>query len=149
MKIRLGCFVQFWAMQDRPTNSVFIVIRLQILKGLEMESRMHIRFLDVDTTTMRCGKSSSTSWRTKFFCCHSFFFLIKQEILPSSDVDRTKKMFSICKFNNCRCKLSFSHFEKKFNTVFCMFFFLSLLKEYCRFCHMGNEKVFFPIIFYL
>ncbi|CAG5925331.1 unnamed protein product [Menidia menidia] len=31
----------------------------QILKGLEMESRMHIRFLDVDTTTMRCGKSSS------------------------------------------------------------------------------------------
>ncbi|XP_075882118.1 calcineurin B homologous protein 3-like [Nelusetta ayraudi] len=33
----------------------------QILKGLEMESRMHIRFLDVDTTTMRCGKSSSTS----------------------------------------------------------------------------------------
>lgn len=33
----------------------------QILKGLEMESRMHIRFLDVDTTTMRCGKS--TSWR--------------------------------------------------------------------------------------
>lgn len=31
----------------------------QILKGLEMESRMHIRFLDVDTITMRCGKSSS------------------------------------------------------------------------------------------
>ncbi|XP_054629591.1 tescalcin a isoform X2 [Dunckerocampus dactyliophorus] len=31
----------------------------QILKGLEMESRMHIRFLDVDTTTMRCGKSNS------------------------------------------------------------------------------------------
>ncbi|KAM3611390.1 uncharacterized protein V6R79_017721 [Siganus canaliculatus] len=31
----------------------------QILKGLEMESRMHIRFLDVDTTTMRCGKASS------------------------------------------------------------------------------------------
>ncbi|XP_022068815.1 tescalcin a [Acanthochromis polyacanthus] len=31
----------------------------QILKGLEMESRMHIRFLDVDTTTMRCGKSKS------------------------------------------------------------------------------------------
>lgn len=31
----------------------------QILKGLEMESRMHIRFLDVDTTTMRCGKSTS------------------------------------------------------------------------------------------
>ncbi|KAG8011896.1 Calcineurin B-like proteinous protein 3, partial [Nibea albiflora] len=30
-----------------------------ILKGLEMESRMHIRFLDVDTTTMRCGKSTS------------------------------------------------------------------------------------------
>ncbi|KAG7489272.1 calcineurin B-likeous protein 3 [Solea senegalensis] len=31
----------------------------QILKGLEMESRMHIRFLDVDTSTMRCGKSTS------------------------------------------------------------------------------------------
>ncbi|XP_040897272.1 tescalcin a [Toxotes jaculatrix] len=31
----------------------------QILKGLEMESRMHIRFLDVDTTTMRCGRSTS------------------------------------------------------------------------------------------
>uniref|UniRef100_A0A3Q2YUW7 Calcineurin B homologous protein 3 n=1 Tax=Hippocampus comes TaxID=109280 RepID=A0A3Q2YUW7_HIPCM len=31
----------------------------QILKGLEMESRMHIRFLDVDTTTMRCGKATS------------------------------------------------------------------------------------------
>ncbi|XP_056144278.1 tescalcin a [Lampris incognitus] len=32
---------------------------VQILKGLEMESRMHIRFLDVDTPTMRCGKGSS------------------------------------------------------------------------------------------
>ncbi|XP_034547954.1 tescalcin a [Notolabrus celidotus] len=31
----------------------------QILKGLEMESRMHIRFLDVDTIAMRCGKSTS------------------------------------------------------------------------------------------
>ncbi|XP_061622831.1 tescalcin a isoform X3 [Phyllopteryx taeniolatus] len=31
----------------------------QILKGLEMESRMHIRFLDVDTTTMRCGKATA------------------------------------------------------------------------------------------
>ncbi|XP_077417671.1 tescalcin a isoform X2 [Vanacampus margaritifer] len=31
----------------------------QILKGLEMESRMHIRFLDMDTTTMRCGKATS------------------------------------------------------------------------------------------
>ncbi|XP_071391465.1 tescalcin a [Centroberyx affinis] len=31
----------------------------QILKGLEMESRMHIRFLDVDTTTMHCGKPAS------------------------------------------------------------------------------------------
>ncbi|XP_032372791.1 tescalcin a [Etheostoma spectabile] len=31
----------------------------QILKGLEMESRMHIRFLDVDTPTLRCGKSTS------------------------------------------------------------------------------------------
>ncbi|KAL6114815.1 tesc [Pungitius sinensis] len=31
----------------------------QILKGLEMETRMHIRFLDVDTTTMRCGKFTS------------------------------------------------------------------------------------------
>ncbi|XP_033974160.1 tescalcin a [Trematomus bernacchii] len=31
----------------------------EILKGLEMESRMHIRFLDVDTSTMRCGKSQS------------------------------------------------------------------------------------------
>lgn len=29
----------------------------QILKSLEMESRMHIRFLDVDTSTMHCGKS--------------------------------------------------------------------------------------------
>lgn len=27
----------------------------QILKGLEMESRMFIRFLDVDTSTMHCG----------------------------------------------------------------------------------------------
>ncbi|XP_078107451.1 tescalcin a [Sander vitreus] len=31
----------------------------QILKGLEMETRMHIRFLDVDTPTLRCGKSTS------------------------------------------------------------------------------------------
>ncbi|XP_042337074.1 calcineurin B homologous protein 3-like, partial [Plectropomus leopardus] len=31
----------------------------QILKGLEMETRMHIRFLDVDTTTIGCGKSTS------------------------------------------------------------------------------------------
>ncbi|XP_026177748.1 tescalcin a isoform X3 [Mastacembelus armatus] len=31
----------------------------QILKGLEMESRMYIRFLDVDTTTMHCGKSTA------------------------------------------------------------------------------------------
>ncbi|XP_029999689.1 tescalcin a [Sphaeramia orbicularis] len=31
----------------------------QILKGLEMESRMHIRFLDVDAPTMHCGKSKS------------------------------------------------------------------------------------------
>ncbi|XP_063752778.1 tescalcin a isoform X2 [Eleginops maclovinus] len=31
----------------------------EILKGLEMESRMNIRFLDVNTTTMRCGKSQS------------------------------------------------------------------------------------------
>ncbi|XP_041856596.1 tescalcin a isoform X1 [Melanotaenia boesemani] len=31
----------------------------QILKGLEMESRMHIRFLDVDTITMHCGKSTT------------------------------------------------------------------------------------------
>ncbi|KAM4576786.1 tescalcin a [Odontesthes bonariensis] len=31
----------------------------QILKGLEMETRMHIRFLDVDTITMRCGKSTT------------------------------------------------------------------------------------------
>lgn len=29
----------------------------QILSGLEMESRMHIRFLDVDTVTMRCDRS--------------------------------------------------------------------------------------------
>uniref|UniRef100_A0A8C6TVZ4 Calcineurin B homologous protein 3 n=1 Tax=Neogobius melanostomus TaxID=47308 RepID=A0A8C6TVZ4_9GOBI len=28
----------------------------QILSGLEMESRMHIRFLDVDTNTMRCDR---------------------------------------------------------------------------------------------
>ncbi|XP_077570782.1 tescalcin a isoform X4 [Stigmatopora nigra] len=33
----------------------------QILNGLEMESRMHIRFLDVDTSTVRCGKAGSTS----------------------------------------------------------------------------------------
>lgn len=38
---------------------MLLSLLLQILKGLEMESRMHIRFLDVDTTTMRCGKSSS------------------------------------------------------------------------------------------
>ncbi|CAB1425477.1 unnamed protein product [Pleuronectes platessa] len=31
----------------------------QILKGLEMETRMHIRFLDVGTATMRCGRSTS------------------------------------------------------------------------------------------
>ncbi|KAM6930867.1 tescalcin a [Xenentodon cancila] len=31
----------------------------QILKGLELESRMHIRFLDMDTTTMHCGRSST------------------------------------------------------------------------------------------
>ncbi|XP_068461421.1 tescalcin a [Clinocottus analis] len=31
----------------------------QILKGLEMETRMHIRFLDVNTSTMSCGKSTS------------------------------------------------------------------------------------------
>ncbi|KAK2837987.1 hypothetical protein Q5P01_015199 [Channa striata] len=31
----------------------------QMLKGLEMESRMHIRFLDVDTTPIRCVKSPS------------------------------------------------------------------------------------------
>ncbi|XP_053726810.1 tescalcin a [Synchiropus splendidus] len=30
----------------------------EILKGLEMETRMHIRFLDMDTT-MRCGKATS------------------------------------------------------------------------------------------
>ncbi|KAF7656934.1 hypothetical protein LDENG_00034210 [Lucifuga dentata] len=31
----------------------------QILKGLEIESRMFIRFLDVDTTTMHCGNGTS------------------------------------------------------------------------------------------
>uniref|UniRef100_A0A3B4FKJ5 Calcineurin B homologous protein 3 n=1 Tax=Pundamilia nyererei TaxID=303518 RepID=A0A3B4FKJ5_9CICH len=31
----------------------------QILKGIEMESRMSIRFLDMNTATMRCGKLSS------------------------------------------------------------------------------------------
>lgn len=31
----------------------------QILKGIEMESRMHIRFLDKNAATMRCGKLSS------------------------------------------------------------------------------------------
>ncbi|XP_077378580.1 tescalcin a isoform X2 [Festucalex cinctus] len=31
----------------------------QILKGLEMESRMHIRFLDMDTSTVRCGRATS------------------------------------------------------------------------------------------
>lgn len=31
----------------------------QILKGIEMESRMYIRFLDMNTATMRCGKLSS------------------------------------------------------------------------------------------
>uniref|UniRef100_A0A1A7WZV6 Calcineurin B homologous protein 3 n=2 Tax=Iconisemion striatum TaxID=60296 RepID=A0A1A7WZV6_9TELE len=31
----------------------------QILKDLEMETRMFIRFLDVDTTTMHCGKATS------------------------------------------------------------------------------------------
>lgn len=39
--------------------TLLLSLHLQILKGLEMESRMHIRFLDVDTSTMRCGKSSS------------------------------------------------------------------------------------------
>lgn len=43
-----------------PSHRVTLLsLHLQILKGLEMESRMHIRFLDVDTSTMRCGKSSS------------------------------------------------------------------------------------------
>ncbi|KAM4616102.1 tescalcin a isoform 2-T2 [Polymixia lowei] len=32
---------------------------VQILKGLEMESRMNVRFLDVNTTTMRCGRGTS------------------------------------------------------------------------------------------
>lgn len=40
-------------------SATLLSLLLQILKGLEMESRMHIRFLDVDTSTMRCGKSSS------------------------------------------------------------------------------------------
>ncbi|XP_028433164.1 calcineurin B homologous protein 3-like [Perca flavescens] len=31
----------------------------QILKGLEMETKMYIRFLDVDTPTLRCGNSTS------------------------------------------------------------------------------------------
>ncbi|XP_075960591.1 tescalcin a [Anarhichas minor] len=31
----------------------------EILKGIEMETRMHIRFVDVDTMTMGCGKSTS------------------------------------------------------------------------------------------
>uniref|UniRef100_A0A3Q0T5F1 Calcineurin B homologous protein 3 n=1 Tax=Amphilophus citrinellus TaxID=61819 RepID=A0A3Q0T5F1_AMPCI len=31
----------------------------QILKDLEMESKMHIRFLDVNTATMHCGKLTS------------------------------------------------------------------------------------------
>nr|ACQ57946.1 Tescalcin [Anoplopoma fimbria] len=31
----------------------------EILKGLEMETRMHIRFLDVNTATMACGKTTS------------------------------------------------------------------------------------------
>ncbi|XP_072520701.1 tescalcin a [Salminus brasiliensis] len=29
---------------------------LEILKGVEIETRMHIRFLNMDTTTMTCGK---------------------------------------------------------------------------------------------
>ncbi|XP_055776332.1 calcineurin B homologous protein 3-like isoform X1 [Salvelinus fontinalis] len=29
---------------------------LQILKTLDIETRMHVRFLDMDTATMRCGK---------------------------------------------------------------------------------------------
>ncbi|XP_049326423.1 tescalcin a [Astyanax mexicanus] len=29
---------------------------LEILKGVEIEAKMHVRFLNVDTTTVRCGK---------------------------------------------------------------------------------------------
>lgn len=53
------------------TDLCHFVFCPQILKGLEMESRMHIRFLDVDTTTMRCGKS--TSWRSS---CEEMFMLL-------------------------------------------------------------------------
>ncbi|XP_062307109.1 tescalcin a [Osmerus eperlanus] len=37
---------------DRITFEHF----LEILKSLEIESKMHIRFLNMDTTTIRCGK---------------------------------------------------------------------------------------------
>ncbi|XP_020774736.1 tescalcin a isoform X2 [Boleophthalmus pectinirostris] len=46
------------SMPDMPADYFYEGITFehfeQILNGLEMESRMHIRFLDVDTVTMRC-----------------------------------------------------------------------------------------------
>lgn len=48
------------SMPDMPADYFYEGITFehfeQILSGLEMETRMHIRFLDVDTVTMQCGR---------------------------------------------------------------------------------------------
>ncbi|KAJ0019909.1 hypothetical protein NQD34_007478 [Periophthalmus magnuspinnatus] len=48
------------SMPDMPADYFYEGITFehfeQILNGLEMESRMHIRFLDVNTVTMRCDR---------------------------------------------------------------------------------------------
>ncbi|KAK7933837.1 hypothetical protein WMY93_004733 [Mugilogobius chulae] len=48
------------SMPDMPADYFYEGITFehfeQILNGLEMESRMHIRFLDIDTVTMRCDR---------------------------------------------------------------------------------------------
>ncbi|CAL1615747.1 unnamed protein product [Knipowitschia caucasica] len=49
------------SMPDMPADYFYEGITFEhfelILNGLEMESRMHIRFLDVDTVTMRCDRN--------------------------------------------------------------------------------------------
>lgn len=63
-------FEQVWLHFQRSWTCFCSFMRVfppQILKGLEMESRMHIRFLD--TTTVHCGKS----WENRFCKACSFF----------------------------------------------------------------------------
>lgn len=68
--------------------NIFFVICPQILKGLEMESRMHIRFLDVDTSTIRCGKS--TSWRS--CSCTEMFMLLLILVEPLESLNGQKSL---------------------------------------------------------